>query len=1572
MPYSISGHERTTEQPPALQPDTNSIIRPESREKEHSEGTGREHSEREADPSRAPIPFSNIPAGDQKKNPKKKRTILKEKDNAEQHRKKICRLIYRENKLTDNNQDKTNKRKFPDFVATQLNLDEFFYIEQGKSDQVGSKKKKLTTGTKQDRIDHFFDIQNRKSVQIAATPTSTQLFLEKRGAQDRGFHIMTVNAQSSLIQKMDTILNEMHWNDIDVAVITETGLREDNYRHPRITDRCAAYHRTMISTPFFDGKAGHLIVIHRDNLSVTKQTLYKEGRMISLSIDVGPELLHIMAVYQGFDANKNIKIRKEISTFVKQYKTNCIVLGDLNEVASVLDHTANYTQKDRAKGPLHAKLERIGMKDSLRTFSNNLEHTFVKTNSKGKCFTRLDYIYISNDLTETLLSHQVIYGSHISSDHMPVWIALQLSPVQVARTDTNYRINTKGVKSKKWELWREKCGLELKRLNGNPDPCTWWTKTLVKNAQSLLHSNKMVIKTAYQWAIQDDLQLHDLRQQERSLRHAFNTKLSTDQTNLKLVQKEIKNQISKIGNKVRDKEWLKLGARIRSEPGYIFKMLRKTGKKAGRVNDKPLAVLYNGTITTNPKIVMETFQREWATVFTSKSEAKPLPKWLKDIQRNPLESPILDVEFTKQDIQEAIAKLKSGKAEGPDRISNEMLKQLDEVSIETLRDIMETVRQSKLLPEEWKTANTVLLYKGSGDKTNPMNFRPIALLSCAYKIYSRIITTRLTAWIEKEKIIHESQYGFQKGKDTADAAASLFACLREAIKNNRELHMILLDFAKAYDSVEFWALRQTLECYGLHQNDIQLLMAGLVGNSTCLETAHGFTERITCTAGFKQGDLISPILYLIFLNPLLTWLERNKAPFRIGTDASNSGAYADDLTLIAKSGTGIKEAMNKVNQFAEHNCVSINTSKSTYHWRGGEPADIKTRGVELRKEGEKGYFTLLGWTTNLCLDWNAQVESSIAKYTTTVNCALSERKLTINQKVQVINAIATTAVLYRTKLFIYKGNSWLQELDKWTIKKLNKIARVDPNSHAAYWWKFRGLTNLKIEAEAAYIGQTMDRTLNDNTLKEGVKNSIYEQFKLDAKQLHIDIMDNRTDLINKLDLDQKTINTLKKYKIERISQLTKNGTAMTPSYIDKVNMDAPGRGRSYDRWTFKLSKTVQEHVRRTQETSYPAVKLSKWTAFTDGSKTGNKAGVGSCVQHFPEANISTRASGDQEINNAELQAVLFTLYQADNRDIHIYSDSLNTVRFCQKGETTSQRQILHQPNARVKIALKEAIHERKAKGWSTDISHVRSHAQDKKCTTREIRHQQNKERFGERAEDIEEGNSKADVLAGLGTKKQRTKQVLFPKTDFSIRFRHKIIDCNSRQQFKSLRYDELIKSWHKSQPVRSAFNSPSCDPISLPTRNEPWANLSQKIMTGTIWTNKLRNRLDATHTADCDFCSELTGISVVDSHQHVLGDCALTIEAKDRLWDTIQQLWKRHNLNSAGITPWFHTSSTRNHDWQLPSELGDKGLLPRTLRRRLTKMNKGKNISKIIFQTSRVVKKSIIDMYMERHALNYS
>ena len=72
-----------------------------------------------------------------------------------------------------------------------------------------------------------------------------------------------------------------------------------------------------------------------------------------------------------------------------------------------------------------------------------------------------------------------------------------------------------------------------------------------------------------------------------------------------------------------------------------------------------------------------------------------------------------------------------------------------------------------MIPESWLLGNILPIYKNKGDAQNPENYRPITLLSCLGKLFTRIMNNRLIKYADEYDVINDCQAGFRKGFSTA-------------------------------------------------------------------------------------------------------------------------------------------------------------------------------------------------------------------------------------------------------------------------------------------------------------------------------------------------------------------------------------------------------------------------------------------------------------------------------------------------------------------------------------------------------------------------------------------------------------------------------------------------------------------------------------------------------------------------------------------------------------------------------------------------------------------------------------
>ncbi len=138
------------------------------------------------------------------------------------------------------------------------------------------------------------------------------------------------------------------------------------------------------------------------------------------------------------------------------------------------------------------------------------------------------------------------------------------------------------------------------------------------------------------------------------------------------------------------------------------------------------------------------------------------------------ERPHTQGRLERSEIMEAIRKLKLGKAPGSDGITAEMLKYGGEIVVDWMVWICNLAWEHSEVPEDWRKAIIVPLYKGTGKREECNNYRGISLLSVPGKIYGRILNERMMTITDRS--VGDEQGGFRKGRGCVDQIFAVKIC----------------------------------------------------------------------------------------------------------------------------------------------------------------------------------------------------------------------------------------------------------------------------------------------------------------------------------------------------------------------------------------------------------------------------------------------------------------------------------------------------------------------------------------------------------------------------------------------------------------------------------------------------------------------------------------------------------------------------------------------------------------------------------------------------------------------------
>ena len=116
-------------------------------------------------------------------------------------------------------------------------------------------------------------------------------------------------------------------------------------------------------------------------------------------------------------------------------------------------------------------------------------------------------------------------------------------------------------------------------------------------------------------------------------------------------------------------------------------------------------------------------------------------KWDRMVETDVVEEPVEKV--TRNEIVEAIQKMKSGKATGPSEVSVEMIVASSEIGVKVMTELCQRVLDGRRMPDEWKTSVIVRIFKEKGDVMSCGSYRGVKLLEHAMKIVERVLEMRI-------------------------------------------------------------------------------------------------------------------------------------------------------------------------------------------------------------------------------------------------------------------------------------------------------------------------------------------------------------------------------------------------------------------------------------------------------------------------------------------------------------------------------------------------------------------------------------------------------------------------------------------------------------------------------------------------------------------------------------------------------------------------------------------------------------------------------------------------------------
>ncbi len=388
---------------------------------------------------------------------------------------------------------------------------------------------------------------------------------------------------------------------------------------------------------------------------------------------------------------------------------------------------------------------------------------------------------------------------------------------------------------------------------------------------------------------------------------------------------------------------------------------------------------------------------------------------------------LCDSDITESDILKSLKLLKNGKSPGTDGLPAEFYKffWLDIKSFLT-NSIKYAFSKGEMSVEQ-KRGIISLLPKKNKNRLYLKNWRPISLLNTDYKIIAKILALRLQNVLPS--IINHDQTGYLKGRYIGENIRLLEDVTYFTENDNLPGIILSIDFEKAFDSLNWHYLAQTLHSYNFGEKFISYVKT-LYNNiqSTVVNNGHS-AEFFSIQRGVRQGCPLSAYLFLIALEPLACKLRNTKdiKGIKVGNIEIKVSMLADDVTCFLNDTNSIMHTLNVLKLYSQSSGLKINIEKTQAKYIGTlKNSDYYPHGLSWIKEPLQTLGIVL--TDTVESNYKMNFQSRIMTLKNVLNI-WKQRGLSLKGKVTIVNNLALAPLIYVSSV-INTPIRAIQEIDQ--------------------------------------------------------------------------------------------------------------------------------------------------------------------------------------------------------------------------------------------------------------------------------------------------------------------------------------------------------------------------------------------------------------------------------------------------------------------------------------------------------------------------------------------------------------